>query len=156
MLLQLEISSQTNTHVIEKINLMPTQSHPFDVVVIGSLNADLVVSTPRFPVSGETITGSSMHIHCGGKGANQAYAAASAGGRVAMIGHVGKDQFGADLKQNLQHHGVDTTHIKTLPNLSTGIALIEVVTSGENRIIVIPGANGTYVSAYINEAAPII
>lgn len=135
---------------------MANQSKSFDVVVIGSLNADLVVSTPRFPISGETITGSSMNIHCGGKGANQAYAAACAKASVAMVGHIGNDPFGPDLKLNLQNQGVDTSCIKTLPHLTTGMALIEVAPSGENRIVIIPGANGTYMPEHIHESTPMI
>lgn len=67
---------------------MSDQLNPMEVVVIGSLNADMVVSTPQFPASGETVIGSSLHFHCGGKGANQAYAAACAGVRVAMVGQI--------------------------------------------------------------------
>ena len=135
---------------------MPTQLKTMDVVSVGSLNADLVVSTPRFPTSGETVTGSTLTIHCGGKGANQAYAASRAGAKAAMVGQVGGDSFGKDLIQNLLHQGIETNGVKVIPHHATGTALIEVAASGENRIIVIPGANGVYASETLNESESLI
>ena len=114
----------------------------FDILVIGSLNCDLVVTTDRFPDPGETRSGSDFQTHCGGKGANQAYAAAALGGNVAMIGRVGTDVFGDAQSSNLSSMGVDTTLLQSDPSHPTGTALITVNGSGENQIIVVPGANG--------------
>ncbi len=114
----------------------------FDILVVGSLNSDLVVTTDRFLKPGETRTGSGFQTYCGGKGANQAYAAAALGGSVAMIGRVGDDPFGEAQKKNLSAIGVDTTLVHTDPERSTGTALITVDAAGENQIIVVPGANG--------------
>ncbi|HNO85993.1 MAG TPA: PfkB family carbohydrate kinase, partial [Anaerolineales bacterium] len=84
-----------------------SETGKYDVLVIGSLNADLVVRAPRFPQPGETISGDDLHTIPGGKGANQAVAAARQGGRVAMLGRVGKDNFGDFLLENLKQNQVD-------------------------------------------------
>lgn len=110
------------------------------ITVIGSLNMDLVVTTPRVPAMGETILGSGFMIAPGGKGANQAVAAARLGGDVTMIGCVGGDIFGRKLIENLELNGVNTKNVKTLQDHSTGVAMI-VVKDGNNCIIVDPGAN---------------
>ena len=110
------------------------------ITVIGSLNMDLVVSTPKVPVMGETVLGSGFMTIAGGKGANQAVAAARLGGDVAMVGCVGDDLFGKDLIHNLSINGVDVAHVKILEDCSTGVAMI-VVKDGNNFIIVDPGAN---------------
>ncbi len=110
------------------------------ILVIGSINYDLVVFAPRHPAPGETITGSHFHTFPGGKGANQAVAAARLGGDVQMIGNVGNDGFGEQLIDNLRNNQVDITQIKQV-NGSTGTALITVNDQGENSIVVIPGAN---------------
>jgi len=133
---------------------MHAPEKPVDVAVIGSLNTDMVVNAPRFPASGETVTGSAFKIHCGGKGANQAYAAARAGARVAMVGQVGNDSFGKELIRNLDEQGILTECIKVTGNQPTGTALIEVAASGENRIIVIPGANGVFLPETLISAEP--
>jgi ribokinase len=112
-----------------------------DIIVIGSLNADLVVRAPRFPAPGETISGEDLAIIPGGKGANQAVAAARQGVSVAMAGRVGSDSFGPTLTQNLQKHNVDTSHVITDPS-ATGTAIIVVDSSGQNSIVLSPGANG--------------
>lgn len=112
-----------------------------EIIVIGSLNADLVARVVRSPKPGETLQGEDFNIYAGGKGANQAYAAAQLGGGVTMLGQVGKDDFGKSQINNLKAIGVDTQYIRVHPSRKTGIALIEVEESGENRIIVIPGAN---------------
>lgn len=101
---------------------------------------DLVVSVPRQPTPGETILGSDYRTFPGGKGANQAVAAARAGGQVQMIGRIGDDTFGPILKSNLEQHGVDTAGVESSPG-SSGIALITVDSQGQNMIIVSPGAN---------------
>lgn len=112
-----------------------------DILVIGSLNADLVVRAPRFPAPGETISGEDLAIIPGGKGANQAVAAARQGASVDMVGRVGNDSFGPTLIQNLQKNNVDTAHVKT-DSSASGTAIIVVDASGQNSIVLSPGANG--------------
>lgn len=111
------------------------------ILVVGSLNMDLVVSVPRFPQAGETLLGGDYARHPGGKGANQAVAAARAGGRVAMIGRVGRDEFGELLVSGLARDGIDTAHVAVLADAPTGVAFISVDTAAQNTIIVAPGAN---------------
>ncbi len=113
-----------------------------NIVVIGSLNMDLVVQASRLPLGGETIMGTAFHEIPGGKGANQAVAMARLGAKVKMIGKVGKDGFGTSLLSTLAVDGVDTSAIETCEEKSTGVALITLQDSGENSIIVVPGANG--------------
>ena len=103
---------------------------------------DLVVHTPRLPQPGETLIGKTFETIPGGKGANQAVAAAQLGLETHMIGRVGNDDFGSRLKTSLQHYGVRCDRVTTDPSSSSGIALIEVDETGENHIIVVPGANG--------------
>ena len=112
------------------------------ILVIGSLNMDLVVETPHMPKAGETITGKSITNVLGGKGANQAYAAGKLGGNVGMIGAVGNDACGRALKQNLECVHVDTSGIEVLENEMSGQAFITVDDNGENAIIIIAGTNG--------------
>jgi len=111
------------------------------IVVVGSLNMDLVVGVPRFPLAGETLLGGDYARHPGGKGANQAVAAARAGGAVAMIGRVGADAFGDALTHGLQADGVRTDGVLALPDVPTGVAFISIDPSAQNTIIVAPGAN---------------
>lgn len=110
------------------------------ITVVGSLNMDLVVTTPKVPVLGETVLGSGFMTAPGGKGANQAVAAARLGGDVTMIGCIGDDIFGRDLLSNLKISGVNTDAIEIKENISTGIAVI-IIKDGNNSIIVDPGAN---------------
>lgn len=110
------------------------------ITVIGSLNMDLVVNTPKVPSIGETLLGSGFMTVPGGKGANQAVAAARLGGQVSMIGCVGNDIFGKNLIKNLQDNRVDVKSVKIVDESSTGVAMI-VVENGDNFIIVDPGAN---------------
>ncbi|MDQ2809476.1 MAG: ribokinase, partial [Chloroflexota bacterium] len=112
------------------------------VVVFGSINMDLVVQTPRAPVAGETLIGQRFFTAPGGKGANQAVAAARLGAVTRMVGRVGADAFGAALRDNLRAAGVDVAGVLTDAQESSGVALITVAAAGENRIIVVPGANG--------------
>lgn len=112
-----------------------------DILVVGSLNMDLVVYTPRHPSAGETLLGTSFATYPGGKGANQAIAAARLGASVQMIGCVGQDDFGSELIRNLTANGVDATHVLRAGDARSGTALITVDSQGENRIIVVPGAN---------------
>ena len=111
------------------------------IVVVGSLNMDLVVRSPRHPQPGETLLGSEFRTFPGGKGANQAVAAARLGGQVKLIGRVGADAFGKSLIQTLANDGVDTGQVKQL-GVATGVALITVDGAGQNTIVVVPGANG--------------
>ncbi|MBT2695960.1 ribokinase [Bacillus sp. ISL-40] len=110
------------------------------ITVIGSINMDLVTSTNRVPILGETLMGESFHTIPGGKGANQAVAAARLGADVTMIGCVGQDLFGQDLLKHLKEQGVNVDNVEPVTDTSTGIAAIT-ISNGENQIIVIPGAN---------------
>jgi ribokinase len=114
-----------------------------DIIVVGSLNADLVVRSPRFPSPGETIHGEDLVTIPGGKGANQAVAAARLGASVAMIGHVGADTFGSTLIGNLKENNVDTRGILRDGSAATGTAIIIVDANGQNSIVLSPGANAT-------------
>ncbi|MFJ8532520.1 ribokinase [Streptomyces sp. NPDC093591] len=113
-----------------------------DIVVLGSTNMDLVTYVEKAPQRGETVTGREFRTIPGGMGANQAIAAARAGGTVTMIGAVGNDAFGTRLRSNLEHSGVDTDDLRTAEGPS-GTAHIVVDDEGGNAIVVIPGANGT-------------
>lgn len=123
-----------------------------DILVIGSLNADLVVRAPRFPAPGETISGEDLAIIPGGKGANQAVAAARQGTSVAMLGRVGNDSFGPTLLQNLQNNNVDTAHVRT-DDSATGTAIIVVDSNGQNSIVLSPGANGKVTPADVESVS---
>ncbi|MFJ8857417.1 ribokinase [Streptomyces sp. NPDC102451] len=112
------------------------------IAVLGSTNMDLVAYVARAPGRGETVTGREFRTVPGGKGANQAVAAARAGGEVVMIGAVGTDEYGSSLRTNLVHAGVDTELLHTVAGPS-GTAHIVVDDEGSNAIVVIPGANGT-------------
>jgi ribokinase len=112
-----------------------------DILVVGSLNADLVVRAPRFPGPGETISGDDLQVIPGGKGANQAVAAARLGANVAMLGRVGKDGFGDFLLDNLRSNHVDSQLVQR-DDASTGTATIVVDSNGQNSIVLSPGANG--------------
>jgi ribokinase len=112
-----------------------------EIVVVGSLNADLVSRLERFPVPGETVTALAFAVHPGGKGANQAYAAARLGAKVSMLGCVGQDAHGELLTRSLQGAGVDVSLVSREDGVPTGMALITVDASGENQIVVVPGAN---------------
>jgi ribokinase len=111
------------------------------VVVVGSLNADLVVRTPRFPAPGETTTGTGFAVYPGGKGANQAVAAARLGARVAMVGRVGRDDHGRLLRKSLTAAGVDPEPVIDDEDAATGVAVITIDASGQNQIVLAPGAN---------------
>ncbi|MEH0579929.1 MULTISPECIES: ribokinase [Streptomyces] len=113
-----------------------------DIVVLGSTNMDLVAYVEKPPQRGETVTGREFRTIPGGKGANQAIAAAHAGATVSMIGAVGNDSFGARLRSTLEHSGVNTDHLRTVESPS-GTAHIVVDDEGGNAIVVVPGANGT-------------
>ncbi len=112
----------------------------FDVVVVGSANLDLVARTSRLPKPGETVMGSHFFEACGGKGVNQAIAAARAGAKTAFIGALGRDHAGETLLAALVNDGVDVSAVQRV-SVHTGRALIGVSDIGENSIVVVPGAN---------------
>lgn len=112
------------------------------VVVVGSLNMDLVARAQRLPRAGETLPGESFSTVPGGKGANQAVAAARLGGSVAMIGNVGDDAYGQQLRQGLDAEGIDCQGVNTCLGVSSGVALITVDAASQNCIVIIPGGNG--------------
>jgi len=120
----------------------PTGNLPPNLVVIGSLNMDLVFQVVRLPVPGETIHGQELKFIPGGKGANQAVAAARLGGASTLIGRVGDDPFGEQLLRNLQSNQVNVRHVTPTPHCPSGVALISVDHSGQNSITIISGANG--------------
>lgn len=111
-----------------------------NIVVIGSLNMDLVVEADRPPQMGETILGRQVYFIPGGKGANQAVAAARLGAHTVMVGTVGRDAFGEQLINSLQHEGIETRSVKRTEEVPTGIASI-LLAQGDNSIVVVPGAN---------------
>ncbi|RKR75664.1 ribokinase [Frondihabitans australicus] len=113
------------------------------IVIVGSLNADLVVQTPRFPRPGETVHGSPLQVLPGGKSSNQAAAAARLGGDVRLVGAVGDDGQGRMLVAAARDAGVDTSSVLTRADVATGTAVITVDEAGENTIVISAGANGT-------------
>jgi ribokinase len=123
------------------------------IVVVGSLNMDLVVPVPRFPAAGETLLGGDYDRHPGGKGANRFVAAARAGGAVAMIGRVGRDDFGSTLLAALAADGVATDGVAALDDAPTGVAFISVDPAAQNTIIVAPGANARLGPEHLEAAA---
>ncbi len=127
-----------------------------EVVVLGSLNMDLVVRTAHIPHPGETVHGTDFVTVPGGKGANQAAAAARLGAQVAMLGRVGADAFGEAMLANLRAQGVETTYIQHDPAAPSGTALITVDAQGENTIVVAPGANGQVNLGDMKRARPLL
>ena len=121
-------------------SLSATTSKP-KVVVLGSINMDLVFTMPRMPTTGETIMANNFHTTPGGKGANQAVAAARLGANVSMVGRVGNDTFGPPLVQGLRGHGIDVSDVAVDQSNSTGLAMILLEPDGQNRIIAVYGAN---------------
>lgn len=111
------------------------------IVVIGSSNADLVVSTDRAPEGGETVLGNEFIINHGGKGANQAVAVLRIGGDVSFISKVGNDIFGSQMCRHFEEEGMDISYVYTDMLAPSGVALITVDKKAENRIVVVPGAN---------------
>lgn len=126
---------------------------PFDVCVIGSANLDLVATTDRLPGPGETVLGHSFSEHAGGKGLNQAVAAARAGARTAFCAAVGDDDAARQLLQVMADDKIDATAVQRLTGVPTGRALIGVSASAENSIIVVAGANGALDAAHVVEHA---
>jgi ribokinase len=114
------------------------------IVSFGSINMDLVVRAPHLPKPGETLTGHTFFTAPGGKGANQAVAAARLGAHSIMIGRVGEDIFAETLRESLRGYGVDTEHVATAEGQPSGVALITVDDNAENNIVIIPGANNAF------------
>lgn len=123
------------------------------VVVVGSLNADLTITTDRLPSAGETVAGHDFAIRPGGKGANQAVAAVRLGSALSLVGAVGDDVHGNMLVQAADRDGIDTDSIVRIAGTSTGVAVIEVDANGENSIVVFPGANGRLAPHHVEQEA---
>lgn len=125
------------------------------VVVVGSVNMDIVLRTPRLPAPGETITGRSLAYAPGGKGANQAVAAARLGADVAMVARAGDDAAGASMRENLVANGVNAEHVTVTAGAPQGIAVIIVDDAGQNSIVLAAGSNGLLSAEDVDRAAPI-
>lgn len=123
------------------------------LIVVGSLNMDVVCRVPRAPGAGETVLGGDVAFVPGGKGANQAVAGARLGGSVRMVGRVGGDAFGARLRDGLAQEGIDITQVGVDAAATSGVALILVEADGQNRITVAPGANARLTPARVEAAA---
>ena len=124
-----------------------------DIVVVGSVNLDLSASVSRLPLPGETVTGATMARFPGGKGANQALAARRLGANVTLIAAVGQDAIADEALAIVRDAGVDLSYCAAHPTLPTGVAMICVATSGENHIVVAPGANASLVPERLPPAA---
>jgi len=123
------------------------------IAVVGSANIDLTTFTSQFPKPGETIFAEKFDLGFGGKGANQAVAARLCGADVFMVARVGNDLFGPATIENFRQQGIDVTHVKQVDGLSSGVAPIFVEPSGQNRILVVKGANDALKPAHVDEAA---
>jgi ribokinase len=124
--------------------------------VVGSNMTDLITYGPRLPRAGETLEAARFAVGRGGKGANQAVAAARLGARVAMVGRVGADDFGRETLRSLQSDGVDVTHVLATPGATTGVAPIFVAANGENSILIVKGANGLVSPKDVEAAADLL
>ena len=125
------------------------------IVVVGSINMDLVTQAPRFPQPGETLLGDGFITVPGGKGANQAVAAARLGAEVALVGALGRDAFGEQLHAGLREEGVDLAHVHRLDDQASGTASITVA-GGENQIVVVPAANAGVMPTHIEAAREVV
>jgi len=126
------------------------------IAVVGSANTDLTTFIDRFPKPGETIFGEKFDLGFGGKGANQAVAAKLCGAEVFMVARVGSDLFGPATIQNFQRLGIDTSHVRQVDGVSSGVAPIFVDSSGQNRIIVVKGANDALKPADVDAASEVL
>src|SRR5437867_5618991 len=123
------------------------------IAVVGSANVDLTTFSDRFPKGGETIFGEHFDLGWGGKGANQAVAARLCGAEVFMVACVGQDLFGPATIRNFESLGIDATHVRVVPGASSGVAPIFVESNGQNRIIVVKGANDLLTPNDVDEAS---
>jgi ribokinase len=126
------------------------------IVVVGSANVDLTTFTDQFPRPGETIFGKDFHLGFGGKGANQAVAARLCGAEVAMVARVGDDLFGPATIRNFETQGIDAANVRITPGVSSGVAPIFVDSAGQNRILVVMGANEKLTPADVDAAAELL
>lgn len=126
------------------------------IVIIGSINMDLILRTAHLPLPGETVLGEDVQTAGGGKGANQAVAAARLGGQVSLVGRVGADSYGSIHIQNFKKEGLDVGHIHIDPDKPSGVAVILLDHNGENSIVVSPGANLHVSSSDLQQAAHLI
>lgn len=126
------------------------------IVVVGSGNTDMVVKSPRIPLPGETVLGGQFVMAAGGKGANQAVAAARLGAEVSLVACVGDDLFGANALEGYRREGMDTRFVTRDPDAPSGVALIVVDEKGENSIVVAPGANHSLTPQRVRDAADAI
>jgi ribokinase len=126
------------------------------IAVVGSANIDLTTFTDRFPKPGETIFGQKFDLGFGGKGANQAVAARLCGADVFMVARVGSDLFGPATIENFKKLGIDTSHVKQVEGLSSGVAPIFVEPNGQNRILVVKGANDALKPADVDAASEML
>jgi ribokinase len=133
-----------------------TSARSGQVLVAGSINTDLVVNVKQSPAAGETVTGQGFHIFGGGKGANQTLASVRSGATTAILGAVGDDDFGRQRLADLQSEGVDCTGVAVSASAPSGVALIIVESSGENRIAYVPGASQTVTAEQANAAFDLI
>jgi len=138
------------------VTSLPFPNPDGPIVVVGSLNMDLVMRLPRVPAAGETLTGHGFRTLPGGKGANQAVACARLGGKVVMAGQVGEDGYGRILCAGLEADGIDTRPVLRNPAVGTGVAMILVEDSGQNRIILDAGANGALAPADLGPLAGLL
>ncbi|UCD56752.1 MAG: ribokinase [Candidatus Hydrogenedentota bacterium] len=122
------------------------------VVVVGGTNIDLVSKTRRFPRAGETVVGESFYKGYGGKGANQAFTIARLGVPISFVACVGEDDFGQEMIANARGEGIGTSHIRVVNGCSSGTALIVVDSEGQNRIVVVPGANNEVTPQDVDKA----
>ena len=126
------------------------------IAVIGSANIDLTTFVSRMPEAGETIFGRDFHLGFGGKGANQAVASRLCGAEVTMVGRVGDDLFGPATLDNFRRCGIDTRHVRVTEGASSGVAPIFVDEAGQNRILVVKGANDQVSPADVDAAADVL
>src|ERR1035437_7810798 len=124
--------------------------NPKKIFVVGSSNTDMVIKTHKFPAPGESILGGKFIMNAGGKGANQAVAAARLGGSVIFVGKIGDDIFGKQALQQLKDEGINVDFVSVDKDNPSGIALITVDMKGENSIVAAPGSNGTFSPADFN------
>jgi len=153
---QKPIFAQTFVQTLNLTQNTPSMNKRNKIVVVGSSNTDIVISTEHFPKPGETVMGHDFLTNHGGKGANQAVAASRLGGDVAFVGKVGKDSFGNSTLEMLKKEGVDITYVTRTNKMPSGMAFITIDSNAENTIIVNPGANDLLSEEDIERAGPVI